>query len=202
LLSPGTPLLFQGQEFSASSPFLYFANHSDEELGKLVRVGRHNFMRQFRSLSGQDADACLIDPGALAAFERSKLDLSERDKHVSSYRLHRDLLRIRREDAVFSAQRSDRIHGAVLAEETFAVRYLGEAGDDRLVVVNLGRDLKWNPAAEPLLAPPADCNWRVLWSSEDPLYGGSGTGPLKPQDWIFAGHSAIVLAPEPRGSKD
>ncbi len=202
LLAPGTPLLFQGQEFSSSSPFFYFANHSDQELSKLVRVGRHNFMRQFRSLSGPDADACLIDPGASAAFERSKLDLSERESHASSYRLHCDLLRLRREDPVFSAQRADRIHGLVLAEETLALRYLGEAGDDRLVVVNLGRDLKWNPAAEPLLAPPADSAWRLLWSSEDPRYAGSGTGPLEPDDWVFLGHSALVLAPDTRGPDD
>ncbi len=103
---------------------------------------------------------------------------------------------------MFASQCSDRIHGTVLADETFALRYLGDAGDDRLLVINLGRDLKWSPAADPLLAPPQDSGWRVLWSSEDPAYGGSGTGPLEPQDWVFAGHSAIVLAPEARGSKD
>ena len=47
LLAPGTPLLFQGQEFSASSPFLYFADH-EAELGARVREGRHEGLRQFR----------------------------------------------------------------------------------------------------------------------------------------------------------
>jgi maltooligosyltrehalose trehalohydrolase len=202
LLSPGTPLLFQGQEFSASSPFFYFANHSDEDLQRLVRVGRHNFMRQFRSLSGSHADNCLVDPGELAAFERSKLDLGERESHAASYRLHRDLLRLRREDPVFSAQRGDRIHGVVLAPEALALRYLGTDGDDRLIVINLGPDLRWNPAAEPLLAPPAECDWRLLWSSEDPCYNGGGAAPLTPEELVFSGHSAVVLAPCACGSND
>ena len=82
--------------------------------------------------------------------------------------LHRDLLRLRREDAVFAAQRADRIHGAVIAGEAFLLRYFGENGDDRLVLVNLGRDLDWRPIAEPLLVPPAGRTWQLLWSSEDP----------------------------------
>ncbi len=160
-----------------------------------MRVGRHDFMRQFRSLSGEDADACLIDPGSQQAFERSKLDPTERTRHAEALLLHKELLRLRREDAVFSSQRGERVFGAVLGDEALALRYLGDDDDDRLVVVNLGRDLQWNPSAEPLLAPPAACGWRLLWSSEDPRYGGSGTGPLQPEDWYFPGHAAIVLAP-------
>lgn len=199
LLSPGTPLLFQGQEFSASSQFLYFADHPDEELGRLVRTGRHNFMRNFRSLAGPDADACLADPGAEAAFQQSKLELSERESNAACYRLHGDLLRLRRQDQVFAAQRADRIHGAVLGPEALALRYVGNAGDDRLLIVNLGADLRWTPAAEPLLAPPADSTWRLLWSSENPCYEGSGMGLLDPQDCVFPGHAAVVFAAHPDG---
>src|SRR5262249_11012106 len=53
LLSPGTPLFFQGQEFAASSPFLYFADHAGA-LGDAVRRGRAGFMRQFRSVASRD----------------------------------------------------------------------------------------------------------------------------------------------------
>ncbi|MFO0822938.1 MAG: hypothetical protein U0792_07430 [Gemmataceae bacterium] len=49
LLLPGTPMLFQAQEFAASTPFWYFADHTPE-LAKLVRTGRTEFMRQFRTL--------------------------------------------------------------------------------------------------------------------------------------------------------
>src|SRR5690606_28678727 len=92
--------------------------------------------------------------------------------------LHRDLLRLRREDAVFSAQRSDRIHGAVIAGEAFLLRFLGEHGDDRLMLINLGRDLSWTTITEPLLVPPSGRAWQLLWSSDDPRYLGLGTPPL------------------------
>ncbi len=72
LLSPGTPLLFQGQEFSASAPFLFFADH-DVELGSLVREGRQESLRQFRSLTGSDAAGYFADPGDPKTFEQCKL---------------------------------------------------------------------------------------------------------------------------------
>ena len=86
------------------------------------------------------------DPGDPKTFERCKLDLGERERHAGAYALHCDLLRLRREDPVFASQRSDRLHGAVLAAEAFVLRYFGEAGDDRLLLVNLGRDLQFVPA--------------------------------------------------------
>ena len=79
------------------------------------------------------------------------------------------------------------------------LRYFGDDGDDRLLLVNLGRDLDWQPATEPLLAPPAGTQWRLLWSSEDPRYGGIGhAAPLDPRSWYIPGHAAIVLAPPSR----
>jgi maltooligosyltrehalose trehalohydrolase len=196
LLAPGTPLLFQGQEFCASAPFLFFADH-EVDLGKLVREGRHEALKQFRSLSGPDVDECFADPGDPQTFERSKLDWCEREQNVAALTLHRDLLGLRRDDPVFSAQRADRLFGAVLGPEAFALRFFGEAGDDRLLMVNLGRDLEYSPLAEPLVAPPPDCDWRVIWSSEDPRYGGSGTGVLDTKHWYFPGHAALVLGPKP-----
>ena len=167
LLSPGTPLLFQGQEFAASAPFEYFADH-DVELARLVREGRRQYLRQFESLAGPDCQAAPDDLCGPKAFVRSKLDPGERQKHDAIYAMHRDLLRLRREDAVFSAQRGDRVHGAVIAPEALVLRFFGEAGDDRLLVVNLGRDAVLDSAAEPLTAPPQDRAWQPLWSSEDP----------------------------------
>ena len=55
LLMPATPMLFQGQEFSASTPFLYFADHKPD-LAKLVRQGRCEFLSQFpQPRFGRDA---------------------------------------------------------------------------------------------------------------------------------------------------
>jgi maltooligosyltrehalose trehalohydrolase len=192
MLAPQTPLLFQGQEFSASSPFHFFADH-EPELGKLIRQGREGFMRKFLRLAGDDARDHFSDPCDRRTFERSKLDWSECERNQSAYRLHRDLLRLRREDPVFAAQSAERIHGSVIAAEAFLLRYFGQNGDDRLLLVNLGRDVDWHPVSEPLAVPPARRAWQIAWSSEDPVYGGSGTPAHNPQRWFIPGHAALVL---------
>jgi maltooligosyltrehalose trehalohydrolase len=48
----------------------------------------------------------------------------------------------------------------------------------------------------PLLAPPESSKWTILWSSEDPRYGGNGTPPLDSElNWVLPAHSAVVLKP-------
>ncbi|MGA3118619.1 MAG: DUF3459 domain-containing protein, partial [Syntrophobacteraceae bacterium] len=195
LLAPGTPMLFQGQEFASSSPFYFFADHTPD-LAKLVRKGRTKSLAQFRSLATSEMLAGLADPANPSTFERCKLDFSERELNLHSYDLHRDLLRLRREDPVFSAQTPGGVDGAVLAEECLILRFFGEVGDDRLLLVNFGADLHLDPAPEPLLAPPEATTWQTLWSSEDPRYGGSGTPPLDSEDnWRIPGHAAVALRP-------
>lgn len=197
LLAPGTPMLFQGQEFSASSPFLYFADHKPD-LARLVRQGRTKFLAQFPNLATPEMASCLADPSDPATFEKCKLDWSERQTHAQAYALYGDLLRLRREDPLFRAQRPGGVDGAVLGTAAFVLRYFDEAGDDRLLIVNLGRDLHLDPAPEPLLAPPEGRRWQTAWSSEDPRYGGSGTPPLDTDDnWRIPGEAAVVLVPGP-----
>jgi maltooligosyltrehalose trehalohydrolase len=198
LLGPGTPMLFQGQEFAASSPFFYFADHN-EELAPLVRRGRAKFLSQFPSLTCPEMQSRLPDPGDPRSFEQSKLDFSERQQHAETYTLHRDLLRLRRQDPVLGSQRPGGMDGAVLGSAAFVVRFFAEDGHDRLLIVNLGRDLHFDPAPEPLLAPPEHLRWKTLWSSEDPCYGGSGTPPLETEtNWHIPGEAAVVLTPTPQ----
>jgi maltooligosyltrehalose trehalohydrolase len=196
LLGPGTPMFFQGQEFAADAPFLFFADH-EPELAKAVRKGRFEFLKSFPSVASAEMSAALNDPEDIATFERCKIDWRNRESHREVYDLHRDLLKLRREDPVFRAQRGDRIFGAVLSSDAFVLRYFGDDHDDRLVLVNLGRDLPFNPAPEPLLAPPENGNWRILWSSESPRYGGNGTPEIDGEmKWRILGRATVVLAPE------
>jgi len=195
LLGPGTPMLFQGQEFAASSPFCYFADFAGD-LARRTRQGRAAFLSQFPRLAHPDMQARLPDPADPQTFARSKLDLAERQRHAAIYALHYDLLQLRREDPVFRAQRHGGLDGAVLGPEACVLRYFGARGDDRLLLVNLGRDLHLHPAPEPLLAPPEGMRWQLLWSSEDPRYGGGGTAPLEDEEnWHIPGHAAVVLRP-------
>jgi maltooligosyltrehalose trehalohydrolase len=199
LLAPGTPMLFMGQEFASSAPFLYFADH-EPDLAAKVRAGRAEFLAQFRSIATRQVSEQLADPGDARTFERCKLDFSEREKNRNVYEMHRDLLRLRREDAVFSAQTPRGADGAVLGDEAFVLRFFGE-GDDRLLVVNMGRDLNLDPAPEPLLAPPEGTIWTTLWSSEDYAYGGGGTPRLETKNnWCIPGHAAFAMRPVQAGT--
>jgi maltooligosyltrehalose trehalohydrolase len=197
LLAPGTPMLFQGQEFASSAPFAYFADHQGE-LGAKVREGRAAFLAQFPSIATPEITAALADPTARDTFERCVIDFADRVRHESIYRMHRDLLRLRREDPALAAQRPGGLDGAVIGPEAFVLRFFGEEHDDRLLIVNLGAQLTRNPAPEPLLAPPAGALWHVAWSSEDIRYGGGGTPSLETRDnWRILGEAAVVLVPGP-----
>ncbi|HJZ59099.1 MAG TPA: malto-oligosyltrehalose trehalohydrolase [Gemmataceae bacterium] len=196
LLFPGTPMLFQGQEFAATTPFFYFADHAPD-LAQQVHEGRVEFMKQFRTLDRPDLTAWFPVPSDPATFERSKLNFRERDTNAPLYQMHKDLLRLRHTDLAFRPRAAQSVDGAVLGEHTFLLRYFEGGRGDRLLLVNLGGDLHLDQTPEPLLAPPEGCRWEILWSSEDRKYGGNGTPPPEAGDgWRIMGETAVVLAPE------
>jgi maltooligosyltrehalose trehalohydrolase len=197
LLGPGTPMLFQGQEFASSKDFHYFADLGPD-LSPLVHSGRKESLAQFPNMATPLMQGHIPDPSDPRTFARCKLDLSERESHHETYALHRDLLRLRRVEPAFHQQRPRNVDGAVLSHDAFVLRFFGLEGDDRLVLVNLQRDLHLDPAPEPLLAPPAGMRWELLWSSEDYAYGGLGTPePDGELNWRLPGESAIVMRPVP-----
>ena len=192
LLGPWTPLLFQGQEYGARTPFLYFAD-VNRDLQEAVRKGRFDFLKQFPGVEAAEVQKQLPLPWAPETFERCKLDLSERGKHPQISRLFEDLIKLRRSDRVFAAQ--GKVDGAVLGHETFVLRFFDSLGkEDRLLLVNLGRDLELRITPEPLLAPPAGHDWEKLWSSEAVCYGGRGAlDPETAEGWRFPAESLLVL---------
>jgi maltooligosyltrehalose trehalohydrolase len=88
------------------------------------------------------------------------------------------------------------LDGAVYGQHAFILRYFGnEAGDDRLTIFNLDRDLMLSPAPIPLLASPSRRKWQVIFSSEDPRYAGQGAPPLHFDERLkVPGFSATVFA--------
>lgn len=194
LLGPATPLLFQGEEFASSRPFLFFADHSNELAG-LVGDGRRKFLEQFVSMS-PDMTERLAPPCDIATFAACKLDVTERASHRPTYDLYRDLIALRRTDGVFGPG-CRRLDGAVLSHSSLVLRFFGGTpGDDRLLLVTLGPDEVLGRVPEPLLAPPLAASWEVAWSSEHPRYGGGGTPPLYCDGVLhLLGESAVALRP-------
>lgn len=196
LLGPQTPMLFQGQEFGASSPFLYFAANNPD-LVDAVAAGRNEFLHQFPTLATPAMQPYLPRPDDISAFKQSKLIFEEREKNSEIYQLHKSLLKIRRENSVINGTDFSHIDGAVIAPSAFVLRYFSSsANNDRLLIINLGRDLLLSPIPEPLLAPHDDHDWTLDWSSELPQYGGHGACEISTQDeWLMPGLSAALLRP-------
>ncbi|MGA2879790.1 MAG: malto-oligosyltrehalose trehalohydrolase [Bryobacteraceae bacterium] len=92
LCSPCLPLLFMGEEFAETNPFLYFTSHSDPGLARLVSEGR---WKEFEELT---VAGDFVDPQASEAFERSKITWSLLDgaDHGAVLGLYRDLIALRK----------------------------------------------------------------------------------------------------------
>jgi maltooligosyltrehalose trehalohydrolase len=203
LLGPWTPLLFQGEEFGASSPFMFFADVDDAAVRDGIRKGRAKLLAPFLSLSEEETLRSLPSPDDPQTFSRCKLDFSERGKNRQLYNLHIDLLRLRREDSRFRLQSSGAIDGAVLGPASFVLRYFSEKKDDRLLIVNFGEQQILKPAAEPLLAPPSRFRWETLWTSDSPRYGGANSMVLATEEqWLLPAESTVALRPVSIHSKE
>jgi maltooligosyltrehalose trehalohydrolase len=141
LFLPMTPLVFQGQEWAASSPFSYFTDH-DRELGEQVSKGRRAEFSKFTSF-GDD----IPDPQAPATFQHSKLVWDERTTggHAEMLALYRALLRLRREDPVLSKTGREALtadaHGPLLVVRRAT----------RVLLVNLGPEPVRAPVVGPVL---------------------------------------------------
>jgi maltooligosyltrehalose trehalohydrolase len=151
LLAPFVPMLFQGEEWGAATPFLYFTDHADPALGESVREGRRR--EHPAQVGAQDGVVEAPDPQSLSAFRRSKLDWSEpvREPHRSLLGWYRDLIALRQREP--DLHRGDR--------GSLNVSYDEEA---RWLVVRRGSFLIAANFAEQQQAVP-------LWASD----GGTGS---------------------------
>jgi maltooligosyltrehalose trehalohydrolase len=98
LLTPLVPMLFMGEEFAASTPFLFFCDFGPE-LAAAVAAGRRREFQRFAAFTDEAAIARIPDPNAAASFEASKLRWAERPQspHRERLALVRELLALRRQ---------------------------------------------------------------------------------------------------------
>ncbi len=153
LLAPFVPLLFQGEEWGAQTPFLYFTDHEDPDLGRRVAEGRS---REFSAFRWQGA---VPDPQEADTFERSKLNWSELSapRHAELLEWHRKLIGIRRDKVVPPRESS--------ADSAKAVtNFDAEAG--WLTFVHNGVLAVFNFADQVQTVPRPGGEWRLVLSSE------------------------------------
>ena len=131
LLSPEVPLLFMGQEWAASEPFLFFTDHN-EELGRLVTEGRRKEFSHFSAFANTGNHATIPDPQKIETFLQSKLDwnISRNAEHAKCLHWYQTLLHIRKqllERAKFETARA-------LNEQTIEVCWKSSRGSFRAVI--------------------------------------------------------------------
>lgn len=199
LFVPETPLLFMGQEFAASTPFLFFTDHHDE-LGRLIAAGRREEFKRFPAFTDPAQRERIPNPQAESTFQRSKLRLEERISHRGVYRLYRDLLRLRRDDPVLrtGSRRATRASG--VGDRALAV-HRWHGAEHRWLITNF--------ADQPLALTPVDtagmgfdtATARLLLATSWRRYGGDGKeqslgwrGRGREKRYLVPAESAIVVA--------
>jgi maltooligosyltrehalose trehalohydrolase len=146
-------------------------------------------------MNTEEMRAALPKPGLVQTFEACKLSDEERHDDTPLRRLHRDLLRLRRDDIVLRDVGTPRVavESSAPSAAVVLVRYITDA-HHRLLVVNCADDYI-SHMNDPLLAPLPDRAWVQLWSSEASRYGGSGAlSVLDSEPWIIPAGSALLLA--------
>lgn len=170
LFAPETPLLFMGQEFAASTPFLYFTDHPPE-LGKLVTEGRRNEFSGFTVFSDPELRESIPDPQAVSTFLASKLRLDERERHAGILAWYTELLRLRRDDDVLRHNDRAKTQASAISAEIVAVhRWWGM--ESRLLVANFGPEVRLAMRDVPAFAPIAFRPWTVALSTTEERFGG------------------------------
>ncbi len=171
LTSPFVPMLFQGEEWGAATPFLFFTDHLDPELARAVRDGRR---REFAALGWEAGD--LPDPQARETFERSKLDWTElsHGSHAELLDWHRRLMCLRRAEPSLQDGRRDRVE----------VRF--DEGNRWLVLERGPISLACNFAPKPQAVP-------VRPGRQVPLLASSGLLELFPRRVSLPAESVLVL---------
>jgi maltooligosyltrehalose trehalohydrolase len=169
LTVPETPLLFMGQEWAATTPFLFFADHHDA-LGRLVTAGRRREFEAFAAFRDPDTRERIPDPQALQTFFACRLLWEERGRepHASCWRCYRTLLHLRRREPALRHSRRGGASAAAVGDHIVLVRRSAPGHPTLLTAVCLrgGETLALRP--QPLAAAPTGARWEVLFTSEDP----------------------------------
>lgn len=192
LLAPETPLLFMGQEWAASTPFLYFTDH-EPELGRRVREGRRHEFARFRAYADPAARERIPDPQAPETFQASRLSWEEtrREPHRSTLALYRRLLALRAHDPLFRV--ADRGCFAVrpAGDSTLLLRRGMAPGRSLLAVIRLkgsgSCDLRGVPEAD----PGPGRRWRCVLTTEDADFAAD------PRPLTIAPDAAVIEFPRP-----
>ena len=176
LLSPFLPLLFMGEEYGETAPFLYFVSHSDPHLIDAVREGRKE---EFASFGWREEPP---DPQSEETFERSRLRQCQHEsgRNAVLYAFYKELIRLRKTVPALAHPTKQGVEATPFEEQRSILVRRRHGEDEALIVLN------FSDTAQSLPLPEG--NWRKILDSAEEAWGGAGMGDARPP------RSLIVLA--------
>ena len=165
LCSPFLPLLFMGQEYGETVPFLFFTSYEDANLVAAVREGRK------KEFAAYYAEAGFPDPQAEATFQRCKLDWAKpsASPHAEILSLYKELLALRRRHPALNNCRKDL---TVIASEERAkwlvMTRSDPAGEAAMLICNFSEQAQPVP-----IGPAGRRRWELALWTADPAYAGN-----------------------------
>lgn len=169
LASPFLPMLFMGEEFSASSPFLYFVSHADAELVEAVRKGRKlEFSHTHEGIEPPD-------PQALATFETSKLSWQDMEEtaHATMFRYYQTLIALRKENPALSQLNRNQLEVEENEEQQTLLLHRWHGNQHIICLMNFSNDKQ--SVQLPLSATKGQ--WEKMLDSADPQWLGPAAAP-------------------------
>ena len=139
LLSPKVPLLFMGEEWGATQPFLFFTEHK-EELAQAVREGRRAEFADFSAFQDEKARERIPDPNALSTFEASIPDFDARETapHAAYLERYRTLLALRHQHIVPRLKGARALGADAIGDKAVLARWQMNDGSQLIIALNLG----------------------------------------------------------------
>lgn len=164
LVSPYLPLLFMGEEYGETNPFLYFVDHSDEELCEAVRKGRKEEFSHF--YTGQEVP----DPTAADTFKRSKLQwaLLDQPQHALLFRYYKTLIALRKKLPELHNGNKHQLETSV--DENSQTLIVKRWYDSQHVVCLMN----FSPGQQTVKMPECKKSWKNIFDSASPQWNGPG----------------------------
>ena len=192
MCSPYVPLLFMGEEFDDSAPFLYFTSHGDSELARAVTEGRR---KEFADFQPRDE---FFDPQAPETFERSKITwpLLAAERHQAVLRLYRDLIALRKSTPCLSNCRKDLVQINIDEQKQRLTMVRSDPSGSRLLLL-----CNFGPSSGVFEVGDGCSAWRLGLDTASEKYGGDyrfvpqvqRRNTNRPADAVVQGQSAVLF---------
>ena len=187
-LSPYTPLIFMGQEWAASTPFLFFTDHSGE-LGEKITAGRKKEFASFEEFNQESEQDSIPDPQEVRTFLKSKLQWEEvkTSTHAQTLKLYSDCLNVRATHQEYRPARRQNWQIIELNWGALAIHYR-LIDREHLVVFDLS-----GGHGGSLPAPTNGARWDIELNTEASHYGGTESTTYRAEVLTFERPGLVVM---------